>query len=107
MYDHDEQYMKDLVALKKKKLGLKVLISVGGWDLGGEPFPIWSASQEHARHLLTPPFLFWVNMGLIVLISTRSIQLPAIEVIKYLLTFFTITLLIRCSFFLPDNRWQG
>ncbi|KAJ5226628.1 uncharacterized protein N7469_006634 [Penicillium citrinum] len=38
MFAHDESYMKDIVALKKKKDNLKVFISVGGWDLGGEPF---------------------------------------------------------------------
>ncbi|GAB1211409.1 hypothetical protein ATERTT37_000523 [Aspergillus terreus] len=37
-YDHDDEYMRDLVALKKKKPSLEVFISVGGWDLGGEPF---------------------------------------------------------------------
>ncbi|KAJ5600690.1 hypothetical protein N7450_001757 [Penicillium hetheringtonii] len=37
-YAHDESYMQDIVALKNKKDNLKVFISVGGWDLGGEPF---------------------------------------------------------------------
>ncbi|KAL4938539.1 hypothetical protein BDV06DRAFT_215028 [Aspergillus oleicola] len=38
LYDHDDEYMKQMVALKKKKPELKVFISVGGWEVGGEPF---------------------------------------------------------------------
>ncbi|KAJ5254853.1 hypothetical protein N7505_010004 [Penicillium chrysogenum] len=37
-YDHDDEYIEELMDLKKKKPSLKTFISVGGWDLGGEPF---------------------------------------------------------------------
>ncbi|KAJ5878943.1 hypothetical protein N7455_002408 [Penicillium solitum] len=38
VYDLDDIYIEQMNDLKKKKPSLKTFISVGGWDLGGEPF---------------------------------------------------------------------
>lgn len=63
MNSYDPQYYKEFTGLKSRNPSLKTIISVGGWDAGGQVFSDLAASASKTETFVTSAISFMKQYG--------------------------------------------